>query len=77
MTFPIYRKLSNEKSYYKIVSAESFIELHRIGSKTKKHILNAKQYPEKLLIQEMISLSNGYLESKEEEFDRIEQLLEN
>jgi hypothetical protein len=25
----------------------------------------------------MISLSNGYLESKEEEFDRIEQLLEN
>jgi hypothetical protein len=77
MTFPIYRKLSNEKSYYKIVSAESFIELHRIGSKTKKHILNAKQYPEKLLIQDMIALSNGYLESKEEEFDRIEQLLEN
>jgi hypothetical protein len=77
MTFPIYRKLSNEKSYYKIVSAESFIELQRIGSKTKKHTLIAKQYPEKLLIQEMISLSNGYLESKEEEFDRIEQLLEN
>jgi hypothetical protein len=77
MTFPIYRKLSNDKSYYKIVSAESFIELQRIGSKTKRHILIAKQYPEKLLIQEMISLSNGYLESKEEEFDRIEQLLEN
>jgi hypothetical protein len=77
MTFPIYRKLSNDKSYYKIVSAESFIELQRIGSKTKKHTLIAKQYPEKLLIQEMISLSNGYLESKEEEFDRIEQLLEN
>jgi hypothetical protein len=51
--------------------------LQRIGSKTKKHTLIAKQYPEKLLIQEMISLSNGYLESKEEEFDRIEQLLEN
>jgi hypothetical protein len=77
MTFPIYRKLSNEKSYYKIVSAESFIELQRIGSKTKKHTLNAMQYPEKLLIQDMIALSNGYLESKEEEFDRIEQLLEN
>ena len=77
MTFPIYRKLPNEKSYYKIVSAESFIELQRIGSKTKKHTLIANQYPEKLLIQEMISLSNGYLESKEEEFDRIEQLLEN
>ena len=77
MTFPIYRKLSNDKSYYKIVSAESFIELQRIGSKTKKHTLIAKQYPEKLLIQEMISLSNGYLESKEEEFDGIEQLLEN
>jgi hypothetical protein len=77
MTFPIYRKLSNDKSYYKIVSAESFIELQRIGSKTKKHILNAKQYPEKLLIQDMIALSNGYLESNEEEFNRIEQLLKN
>ena len=77
MTFPIYRKLSNEKSYYKIVSAESFIELQRIGSKTKKHTLIAKQYPEKLLIQDMIALSNGYLESNEEEFNRIEQLLKN
>ncbi len=77
MTFPIYRKLSNEKSYYKIVSAESFIELQRIGSKTKKHTLIAKQYPEKLLIQDMIALLAGYLESNASEFERIELSLEN
>jgi hypothetical protein len=63
MTFPIYRKLSNEKSYYKIVSAESFIELQRIGSKTKKHTL--------------IALHTGYLESNASEFERIELSLEN
>ena len=77
MTFPIYRKLSNDKSYYKIVSVESFIELQRIGSKTKKHTLIAKQYPEKLLIQDMISLSNGYLSSNETEFESLDQLVEN
>ena len=77
MTFPIYRKLSNEKSYYKIVSAESFIELQRIGSKTKKHTLISKQYPEKLLIQDMIALHTGYLESNASEFERIELSLEN
>lgn len=77
MTFPIYRKLSNEKSYYKIVSAESFIELQRIGSTTKKHTLIAKQYPEKLLIQDMIALLAGYLESNASEFERIELSLEN
>jgi len=76
MIFPIYRKLSNEKSYYKILSLESLIELQKIGSKTKKHNLIAQQFPEKLFIQDLIALSNGYLESNEVEFERIEQSLE-
>jgi len=76
MIFPIYRKLSNEKSYYKILSLESLIELQKIGSKTKKHTLIAQQFPEKLFIQDLIALSNGYLESNEVEFERIEQSLE-
>jgi hypothetical protein len=75
MNFPIYRKLSNEKSYYKILSFESLVELQKIGSKTKKHTLIAKQFPEKLLIQDLITLSNGYLESNEEEFEALAQSL--
>lgn len=77
MTFPIYRKLSNEKSYYKIVSAESFIELQKIGTKTRRHTIIAQQFPEKLRIQDMISLLDGYLSSNETEFESLNRLVEN
>ena len=58
------------------MSFESLVELQKIGSKKKKHTLIAQQFPEKLLIQDLIALSNGYLESNEVEFERIEQSLE-
>ena len=77
MTFPIYRKLSNEKSYYKIVSAESFIELQKIGTKTRRHTIFAEQFPEKIRIQDMISLADGYLSSNETEFESINRIVEN
>lgn len=77
MTFPIYRKLSNEKSYYKIVSADSFIELQKIGTKIRKHTIIAQQFPEKLRIQDMISLADGYLLSNENEFESMDRLVEN
>jgi hypothetical protein len=76
MTFPIYRKLSNEKSYYKIVSAESFIELQKIGTKTRRHTIIAQQFPEKLRIQDMILLVDGFLSSNETEFESMDRLVE-
>ena len=77
MTFPIYRKLTNEKSYYKIVSAESFIELQKIGIKIRRHNIIAQQFPEKLRIQDMISLSDGFLSCDATEFDSLDRLVEN
>ncbi|MFM7684164.1 MAG: hypothetical protein ACKO7P_15690 [Bacteroidota bacterium] len=77
MTFPVYRKLSNEKSYYKIVSADSFIELQKIGDKIRRHIVIAQQFPEKLRIQDMISLADGFLSCDETEFESINRLVEN
>lgn len=76
MTFPIYRKLSNEKSYYKIVSTESFIELQKIGKKIRRYTIMAQQFPEKLRIQDMISLVDGYLTSNETEFELMDRLVE-
>jgi hypothetical protein len=73
MTFPIYRKLSNEKSYYKIVSANSFIELQKIGAKIRRHTVIAQQFPEKLRIQDMISLAGGFLSCDETEYESIDR----
>ena len=56
--FPIYRKLINNKSFYKINTLEEFEEIRIIGTKVSIQIFTAKQYPEKLLIQDMIKLTN-------------------
>lgn len=70
--FPIYRKLSNNKSYYKILDDKTFEEIQIVGSKKNyfKHI--STQYPEMLRIKDMISFfENLYLESNSEEWDLL------
>lgn len=74
MDFPQYRKLSNNKVFYRINSTNDFDELMLIGSMVKKHHVLAKQYPEILRIQDMLNLAHeGYLESTEEEFEKMER----
>ena len=74
MDFPQYRKLSNDKAYYKISSLDLFIELQQVGSTYFKYEFKAAQYPEKLKILDMLQL-NGYLESTEEEFNEKLRLI--
>jgi len=66
MEFPQYRKYTNLETYFLIESKSSFIEIKVIGSKYSKHFVNAVQYPEQLLIADM-------LENRE---DRWETVLE-
>lgn len=71
--FPQYRKLSNDKTYYRIHSTELFEEIMIIGEKAVLYTIEAKQYPEMLRIKDMIQL-NGFELSTKEEFDsRLEQ----
>jgi len=68
--FPIYRKLANNKSFYKITSDKSFEEIQVIGSKKIFYQHEANQYPEMLRIKDMISFFEGiYLELNKEEWD--------
>jgi len=70
MDFPQYRKLSNEKVFYKILNDREFEEIQLIGTVAKLHHIVAKQYPEMLKIQDLLSLENeAYLLSREEEFE--------
>jgi len=56
--FPIYRKYSNEKSYFKIISDHEFYQLDLIGhGYTYEHLI-ARIFPDKLLIQDM-KMKNG------------------
>ena len=72
MDFPAYRKLSNNKSFYKITSDTSFEEIQLMGSKAFLYEHNVSKYPEILRIKEMLELVLAeILESSEEEYEKL------
>lgn len=77
MNFPIFRKLSNNKRFYKINSDDSFDELQVLGNKVFMLTIKAHQYLEKILIQDMINKNQSYVESTLEEFSLIEKSSQN
>ena len=50
---PQYRKLINDKSYYRIEDENHFMEIQLIGKKAFELKIQAIQYPEKLKIKEI------------------------
>lgn len=74
--FPVFRKTLNEKSYYRINSPTRFIEIQLIGSQGLIHEVEAKIFPEKMFIADLIANQNGsWLAINEEEFTIIYQRL--
>lgn len=72
MDFPQYRKLSNNKTYYKIRNERAFDELQVSGNRIFRYEIKAGQYPEMLRISEMLNLSLEHiLPCGEEEYVRV------
>lgn len=69
--FPQYRKLINEKAFYKILDDRHFDEIVKLGSKILHSSIHAEQYPEMLRIQDMLNFSEGYVLSNEEEYSAL------
>ena len=68
--FPIYRKLSDNKSYYKIESQKRFTEVKVMGKFYFINTIEAIQFPEIILIQDMIKLEMGsYISIDQDEFE--------
>lgn len=60
--FPIYFKYVNRSVYFKIIGETEFEEVQVVGSKVFVHHTIAKQFPEKLFIQDMIANEEGRYE---------------
>lgn len=73
--FPTFRKLSNEKSFYKILSDYRFEEIQRVGSTLIKATFDAVKYPEILRVRDMVSCSPPFEQSSEIEYNGIYLLL--
>ncbi len=70
--FPQFRKLSNEKAFYKILDERNFEEIQLIGSKKILHKTVAEQYPEILRIQDMLNCLNGlFIVFSEKEWNKL------
>ncbi len=74
-TFPCYRKLRNDKSFYKISGERTFTEIQCVGNQCFKIEIIASKYPEIILIQDMLNKREIYEISTEEEFNTIEDKL--
>ncbi|MFT6998294.1 MAG: hypothetical protein ACJAQ4_002055 [Cryomorphaceae bacterium] len=70
-TFPHYRKYPNNKSYFKVLSMDSFEEIHVIGLKYFFTKVEAKILPDRNLIADMIEASANWVEIEESEYVEI------
>ena len=70
--FPVFRKYSNNKNYFKIINLNEFIEISVIGKQVilKKH--ETKIYPDKLFIADLINCSEHILKIYFSEYSVIE-----
>lgn len=70
--FPQYRKYTNERSYFKIVSANHCVEIQLIGKKYAVYELQAKQFPEKQFIAGLLTADSVMVNViSEEEYNEL------
>lgn len=72
--FPIFRKYTDHRSFFKIISFDDFIEIKVIGSYYEKITVKAKKYPEKLLIQDLIKAEHPHIQkTTPQAFESVQQ----
>lgn len=75
MDFPQYRISKNGQNLYRIESVSSFTELQYIGKRVQVFHVLAESYPEKVRIQDLLTMSNGHCEIMDAE--KFEAILQN
>lgn len=70
--FPQYRKYSNNKSYFKIHSETLFDELQLMGDTCFSHRIEAKIYPDRLRIMDMMACKDEiWLPCSADEYETV------
>ena len=72
MVFPQFRKLNNDKSYYRIDAHDRFVELQQIGKKWMKFELKVDQYFDLMRVHDMLQANSPYVRSTQNEFNAIQ-----
>ncbi len=66
------RRTADGTHLYRIEGSDRFTELQRIGKRWVMHVVEARAYPEKVRIVEMVDGDHGrYLPLSEEEWEAV------
>lgn len=75
-TFPLYRKYSNNKSYFKIISESKFEEIQVLGNKITLHIFEVKILPDRNYIYDLIyNYANHWVICDATEYEQLKQTI--
>lgn len=61
-TYPLYRRLRNGASIYRIEAEDRFTELQRVGSAWLVHVVVADRYPERVRVSELVAATDPGVE---------------
>lgn len=76
-SFPAYRKYPNNKSFFKVLSADSFVEIQVIGQYYRIDLFEAKILPDRYFISDMLDLASGHwVETDEISFENFRDTCE-
>lgn len=74
MKYPVYRKYSNNKSYFKVLDENHFEEIQILGSRYLLYSFEAKILPDRNLMHDMIEMSGGgWEEIDAEAYERLRE----
>lgn len=72
MDFPQYRKLSNDKVYYKFTDERNFEEIQIVGSRAFLYQHVAEKYPELLRVKDMLEFQfEGVEETSKAKYNEL------
>lgn len=75
-SFPAFRRLHGGLHLYHIHAVDRFEELQRIGGRWVLHRVDARTYPERLRVQDMLSCSAPFEVISEAEWAKIRVLVD-
>lgn len=75
--FPIYRKYSNNKSYFKVFDYSTFEEIQVLGKNYWIHKFEAKILPDRYFVKDLIEMEGGrWDEITEKQYHEFKELCE-
>ncbi|MGQ0829281.1 MAG: hypothetical protein ACT4ON_12910 [Bacteroidota bacterium] len=73
-TYPQYRKYPHERTYFKIISAEEWEELHIFNNKVTIHSFTAKILPDRNYIHDLtFDYKKNWVAIEEEEYEKAKE----